>query len=340
MHKIDKNNSIVIFFKILISMLVITFLGIGTLALFFQSIRENFSGKMISLLAFSFSYSLFSIHYHKENRMEITCEEKNEEMLSKVEDAMKKIHWSIVRRDEKHIIFKSSLIRTLWREYLTININENGLEIIGAKQFLRCLKEEIGLENKAKRIYRNLALSLVIVIMYLPNIMTKVDRRPKYESYSLALEAALKAKAGSIKEEEVIKILEKKIEDKSILIFKAKSKVKSEQSIDTIFIIEITKKNNKYTYEATPSISLDYFTSNNDVDTETPYSLTEGTIKINESKNLYYGIGKIMDSSYELVTENKNYKEIKRVDDNIFIIVDDKKYEKIEFEKIKGGIIK
>lgn len=183
--------------------------------------------------------------------------------------------------------------------------------------------------------HKHILISIIIVILSLSalGILTKItlSNNNKYSNYNLALEAALNAKFSNCSKEEketITKILEKKIEDTTILFFKTKMPIKNNK-VDTIFIIEINKRNNKYTYNITPNISLDY-----DVQPKQPYSLTEGIININKNKNLYYAIGKIVDESYKLVTENKNYKNIINFEDNIFIIAGEKKYEKIEFKKL------
>ncbi|WP_315120300.1 hypothetical protein [uncultured Clostridium sp.] len=156
--------------------------------------------------------------------------------------------------------------------------------------------------------------------------------RNKYQDYNLALEAALNDKFNHSKEEKYknIKLLEKNIENKSILFFKTTRNLnETNKLIDSIFIIEIEKKNNTYTYEVTPDISLDYFGETNNI----PYSLIEGVIEVDENRKLYYGIGKIIDKSYKLIIENKNYRDVNIVEDNIFIIIDEKEYQNIQFEK-------
>lgn len=169
--------------------------------------------------------------------------------------------------------------------------------------------------------------SLPILFFVKENTLTN-----KYSNYDLALESALNAKFNNYSKEEQensIKLFEKKIENKSILFFKTKLLIENDKLADTIFIIEIDKKNNKYMYNVTPNISLGY-----DEQADQPYSLTEGVININKNKNLYYGIGKIIDKSYKLVTKNKNYNDLCILKDNVFIITDEKKYQKIQFEKI------
>lgn len=173
---------------------------------------------------------------------------------------------------------------------------------------------------------------MMIIMLSLPRVSIfkkSIITNSKYQSYDLALEAALNKKLGNHSKEEKensIKILEKNIENKSILFFKRKVPNGNNKLTDAIFIIEIDENNNKYTYNVTPYISLDYAG-----EADAPYLLTEGIVEINKNKKLYYGVGKIMNKSYKLTT--KNYKDINITEDNIFIITDEKKYQKIEFEK-------
>ncbi|WP_027624122.1 hypothetical protein [Clostridium lundense] len=171
-------------------------------------------------------------------------------------------------------------------------------------------------------------LMLIIFLSLLTVSFFKKRTIAKYQSYDLALEAALSAKLGKLSDKEnSIKILEKNIEDKSIIFFKRKVLDGDNKLTDTMFIVEIDKKDNQYTYNAKPDISLEYKGEVEDV----PYLLIEDVVKINENKKLYYGVGKILDKSYKLVA--KNYKNINIIEDNIFIIADEEKYEKIEFKK-------
>ncbi|GAA0725888.1 hypothetical protein GCM10008905_21920 [Clostridium malenominatum] len=329
MNKIDKNNSIVIFLKLLLFMSITTFLCSSVLSLFFGPIRQNTSGKISFVITFSLFYSLFATGHYKKHRLEIPCGENNEEMIFKIEKVMKDSHWSIIKRDEKQIVFKSSLFKTIWREYLTININEKNLEIIGYKQFLEHLKVEIGLKKKPKKIYKIIAIASLILMLFLPNIITSINRNKKYKSYDVALETAIKSRVGDENYGKVVKLLEKNAGDKSIVVLKSKLPFFKEGKItDGVCIVKITEKSGKYKYLATPFFVLDY-----EGELNAPYALVEGVIEMDKDTKIYYGIGKIMDSSYQLVTENKNYKEINRAEDNIFIILDNKKYEEIEFEK-------
>ncbi|SQB33595.1 hypothetical protein [Clostridium cochlearium] len=177
---------------------------------------------------------------------------------------------------------------------------------------------------------KNKYIIILIIFVVSTIFLFKKISNNAYKSYDLALEAALNSKFKYSKEEKdkSVKILEKKFENKFISFFKIETSNQNNKLIDEIFIIEIDKKNNKYFIKLTPNISLDY-----DGETDAPYSLSEGIIKINENKNLYYGIGKILNKSYKLITENKNYTDINMIEDNIFIITDEKKYQEIQFKK-------
>lgn len=179
---------------------------------------------------------------------------------------------------------------------------------------------------------RYMIILMLIIVLSLPTVSflkRSVGTNNKYQSYDLALEPALKAKLRNrLKEENSIKILEKSIEDKTILFFKRKALDENNKLTDTIFIVEIDKKDNQYTYNAKPDISLEYKGEVEDV----PYLLIEDVVKINGNKKLYYGVGKIMDKSYRV--KNKGYKDINILEDDIFIITDEGKYQKIEFEKV------
>jgi hypothetical protein len=57
---------------------------------------------------------------------------------------MKKWHWSMVKNDSVQMIFKASLvISAVWREYLAVTINQNGLGLIGSQCFVEKLVRRI-----------------------------------------------------------------------------------------------------------------------------------------------------------------------------------------------------
>lgn len=330
-NKIDKNDSVLIFLKLLFSTFIIAFLCSSMLSLLFQSMNQEASRRISFAITFSLSYSLFATGNYKEDRLELNCEGEKEEIILKIEEIMKKSRWSIVEKNENQIVFKSSLFKTVWREYLTININENNLEIIGYKQFLEYLKEKIGLKKKTKIIYKIAVVALVVLVVFFPNIFSSINKNKKYESYDLALNTAIEERVGKDNYGKVVKLLEKNIGDKSIVILRSRLPYLKEGILmDAICEVEIVKKGDKYMYSSTPFYSIDYAGEGNP-----PYSLVEGVVEIDKDKNIYYGIGKIFDSSYRLVTDNKNYKELSMIEDNIFIIVDDERYEKIEFWKVE-----
>lgn len=49
---------------------------------------------------------------------------------------MKDMHWSIKDINSKHMVFKSSALRTSITEYLIMNVDENSLELSGPKYYV------------------------------------------------------------------------------------------------------------------------------------------------------------------------------------------------------------
>lgn len=125
-------------------MFCVTFVFRMMLSLIFNNLNRENSSPLWFVLTFSIFYSLFSVNNYTKYSTEVLCEEiTNNDMITEIQKIMKKMHWSMVKNDSEQIIFKSSLVITLWREYLVVTINENSLKLVGSKFFVEKLIKKI-----------------------------------------------------------------------------------------------------------------------------------------------------------------------------------------------------
>ena len=70
--------------------------------------------------------SMVGLEQYKKYAIKVMNEEIiKEEIISEVQKIMKKKHWSVKKKDDDEIIFKSSLFKALWQEYVTLTIAWN-----------------------------------------------------------------------------------------------------------------------------------------------------------------------------------------------------------------------
>ncbi|MBU3130190.1 hypothetical protein [Clostridium tagluense] len=143
MNKTDSNKFLT-FLKIFCYMFSLTFVLSIMVSLIFNHLNRDISSTIWFTFIFSISYSFFSIEKYTKYSTKIMCEEiTNKDIIIEIQKIMEKLHWSMVKNDSEQIIFKSSVVRTLWREYLVVTINQNGLELVGSKYFVEKLIKKI-----------------------------------------------------------------------------------------------------------------------------------------------------------------------------------------------------
>jgi fucose 4-O-acetylase-like acetyltransferase len=125
-------------------MFSLTFIFSIIFGLIFNYLNRDISSTIWFAFTFSIFYSLFSINNYTKYSTKVMCEEiSNKDIIIGIQKIMKTLHWSMLKNDSEQVIFKSSLVRTLWREYLVVNINENSLELVGSKLFVEKLIKRI-----------------------------------------------------------------------------------------------------------------------------------------------------------------------------------------------------
>ena len=143
MNKTDSNKFLT-FLKIFCYMFILTFVFRMMLSLIFKHLNSDSSSTIWFILTFSIFYSLFNIKNYTKYSTKVICEAiTNNDIIIEIQKIMKKLHWSMVKNDSEQIIFKSSVVRTLWREYLVVTINENSLELVGSKYFVEKLIKKL-----------------------------------------------------------------------------------------------------------------------------------------------------------------------------------------------------
>ncbi|MGH4118135.1 hypothetical protein [Clostridium sp.] len=143
MNKTDSNKFLT-FLKIFCYMFSMTYIFSIMVNLILNHLNRNISSTLWFTFTFSIFYSFLNMDNYTKYSTKVICEEiTNKDIIIEIQKIMKKLHWSMVKNDSEQIIFKSSVIRTLWREYLVVTINENSLELVGSKFFLKRLIKKI-----------------------------------------------------------------------------------------------------------------------------------------------------------------------------------------------------
>lgn len=143
LNKTDSNKFLT-FLKIFCYMFSLTFIFSIIFGQIFNYLNRDISSNIWFAFTFSIFYSFFSIKQYTKYSTKIMCQEiTNKDIIIEIQKIMKKLHWAMVKNDSEQIIFKSSLVRTLWREYLVVNISENSLELVGSKLFVEKLIKKI-----------------------------------------------------------------------------------------------------------------------------------------------------------------------------------------------------
>lgn len=125
-------------------MFSLTFIFSIIFDLIFNDLNRDISSTIWFTLTFSIFYSFFTIKKYTKYSTKVMCEDiTNKDIIIEIQKTLEKLHWTMVKNDSEQIIFKSSLVRTLWREYLVVNINENSLELVGSKLYVEKLIKRI-----------------------------------------------------------------------------------------------------------------------------------------------------------------------------------------------------
>ena len=92
--------------------------------------------------------SMVGLEQYKKYAIKVMNEEIiKEEIISEVQKIMKKKHWSVKKKDDDEIIFKSSLFKALWQEYVTLTISENSVELTGPRVFVESIVKKLKKEG-------------------------------------------------------------------------------------------------------------------------------------------------------------------------------------------------
>lgn len=93
---------------------------------------------------FSFLYSLLSVKNFKKYATKVMYEDMiNKEVVVQIEKIMKKMHWSMIKKNNAGMVFKSTVLVVSWKEYLQVTINENDLGLVGPKYFVERLIKKL-----------------------------------------------------------------------------------------------------------------------------------------------------------------------------------------------------
>jgi hypothetical protein len=81
--------------------------------------------------------------YKKCSEKIILEEVSDSDIVVKLQEIMKNMHWSIKSIDNEQMIFKSSALITFLAEYLIINTNKNSLEFEGPEYYVEKVIEKL-----------------------------------------------------------------------------------------------------------------------------------------------------------------------------------------------------
>jgi len=130
-------------------MFIVFFIGYLIIALIISQVfnsekNMNLTSMLIYTFSFSIVYSLLSLKNYKKFTTKVIYEDIiNKDIAVEVQRIMKKMHWSMIKNDNKCMVFKSSLWVTLWREYLEVTVNVNDLELVGPKYYVEKLVKRL-----------------------------------------------------------------------------------------------------------------------------------------------------------------------------------------------------
>lgn len=121
MNKTNKGEFIRCLKMFCVTFLFFIIIGVILPKILYPYKHIKLSDLFIFTCAISIGSSIGYLKRYKKYTTKIMYEEViDKDIIIKLQQIMKKMHWSIKKKDSKHIIFKSSIFMTLLIEYLEV----------------------------------------------------------------------------------------------------------------------------------------------------------------------------------------------------------------------------